>query len=108
MESPEPIPLNIYSPTRPSPEQMEILRQAKKASGVTAKCKPVRAIAGCGRVLVIGDGMPDFFCEWANTSWDDPKLSKKIAWVLTGEGGRPHTGLEWMQAHFGAETREVI
>jgi hypothetical protein len=102
----EPIPLNIYSATRPNPDQMEILRTAKQASGVTEKCKPVRAVAGCGRVLSF-EGRPDFYCEWAETSWDDPKLARKIAWVLTGEGGRPYTGLNWLQAVIGPEVKEV-
>jgi hypothetical protein len=26
---------------------------------------------------------------------------------LTGEGGRPHTGLEWMQAVMGPDVKEV-
>jgi hypothetical protein len=97
MTDDEPLPLNLWSETRPNPDQMETLRQAKQASGVTAKCKPVRAIAGCGRVLSF-EGRPPFFCDWAETSWDDPKLARKIAWALTGEGGNPHTGLEWLQA----------
>lgn len=89
--------LNIYAPHRPTPEQMEILKAAKQASGVTEKCKPVRAIAGSGRVLSF-NGRPDFLCEWAETSWDDPKLAKKIAWVLTGEGGSPYRWIDWFQA----------
>jgi hypothetical protein len=102
----DPIPLNLWTPTRPNPQQMETLREAKRASGVTEKCKPVRATAGCGRVLSF-EGRPPFFCEWAETSWDDPKLDKKIAWALTGEGGNPHTGLEWMQAVMGPDVKEV-
>lgn len=98
--------LYIHSDTRPTPEQMEILKTAKKASGVTAKCLPARAIAGCGRVLSF-QGRPPFYCEWAETSWDDPRLAEKIAWVLTGEGGRPYTGLDWMKAVVGPDVKEV-
>jgi hypothetical protein len=95
----DPLPLNILSATRPTPEQMEILRRAKLASSVTALCKPVRAVPGCGRVLSF-EGRPEFYCDWAETSWDDEKLARKIAWALTGEGGNPHTGQEWMSEVF--------
>lgn len=103
----EPEPLYLYTPERPTPEQLEKLKAAKQASGLETLVKPARAFPGCGRVLVIGDGMPDFYCEWANTSWDDPKLPQKIKWVVTGLDGRPRSHLEWMQALFGAETKEV-
>lgn len=98
--------LNLYTSTRPTPHQMEILKTAKQASGVTELCKPVRAIAGCGRALSF-EGRPDFYCEWAETSWDDPMLADKIAWVLTGVGGRPYTGLDWMRAVIGPGVEEV-
>lgn len=93
------IPLNILSSERPTPEQMAILRAAKAESGVAELCKPVRAVPGCGRVLSL-EGRPPFYCDWAETSWDDPKLAKKIAWALTGEGGNPHTGMEWLSDIF--------
>lgn len=93
----DPIPLNLWLTNRPTPEQREILRQAKLRSGVTEVCKPVRATAGCGRVLSF-EGRPPFYSSWAETSWDDPKLDRKIAWALTGEGGNPYTELDWVQA----------
>lgn len=99
-------PLYIWSAERPTPEQMEILKEAKRETGLDVLVRPFRAIAGCGRVLSL-QGRPPFYCEWAETTWDDPKLSAKIKWVLTGEGGRPHTGLDWMQEMFGPETKEV-
>lgn len=103
----EPLPLYILSETRPISEQLEILRAAKAQSGVTEKCKPARAFPGCGRLLVFGEESPPFACDWANTSWDDPKLSNKIAWVLTGEGGRPHTVEQWLSEKLGVQVKEV-
>jgi hypothetical protein len=93
----EPTPLNLWTTTRPTPEQREILQQAKLRSGVPEDYKPVRATPGCGRVLSF-EGRPPFYCSWAETSWDDPKLDRKIAWALTGVGGRPYTEQDWVQA----------
>jgi hypothetical protein len=77
---------------------MDRLKEAKRVAGITTLIQqPARAFLGCQRVLSF-QGRPPFFCEWAETSWDDPKLGAKMAWALTGEGGRPHTVLEWMQA----------
>lgn len=103
----EVLPLYIFGEDRPSEIQMEILKKAKQRSGVMDKCKPARAVSGCGRCLFFGDGRPDFAVAWANTSWDDPKLSAKIKWVLTGVDGRPHTMQEWLSIVMDTEVREV-
>lgn len=99
--------LYIFSEDRPTPAQLAILKAAKQASGVAEKCKPARAMSGCGRCLVFGDGRPDFAVEWANTSWDDPKLPAKIKWVLTGVDGRPHTMQEWLSIVMDTEVTEI-
>lgn len=103
----DPLDLYIFSEERPTPAQIDILKRAKLASGVTEKCKPARAMSGCGRCLVFGAGRPDFVVEWANTAWDDVKLPQKVAWVLTGEGGYPHTYSEWLSAVMDVEVTEV-
>lgn len=103
----EPLDLYIFSEERPTPAQLDILKRAKLASGVTEKCKPARAVSGCGRCLVFGPGRPNFAVEWANTSWDDPRLPEKIKWVLTGLDGRPHTMASWLSTVMNAEIKEA-
>lgn len=91
-------PLNIYSDTRPTPEQLEKLKAAKRASGVTAKCKPVRAVAGCGRAISF-QGRPPFAVEWVEPwDYDDEDLPAMLKWVLTGEGYVPYTVEQWLRA----------
>lgn len=104
----EPLPLYIWADARPTPEQMERLKAAKRDAEITDLIKPpVRAIPGCGRVLSFM-GRPPFYCEWAETSWDDPKLGRKLKWAVTGLDGHPHSHLEWMQAVMGPDVKEVV
>ena len=102
----EPLPLYIWADARPTPDQMKVLQEAKAASGVEKLVRVARAIPGCERCLSF-EGRPPFFCDWAETSWDDPKMSRKIAWVLTGEGGNPHRGLDWLRDILGPGVTEV-
>ncbi len=103
------LPLYIYSTERPTPEQMELLRAAKAVSGVEDKCKPERALSGCGRVLSF-EGRPDFYCAWVEPwGWDDPDLSRMVAWVLTGEGYEHYsTEEDWLNAVIGPGVKEVV
>lgn len=102
-----PLDLYIWAEARPTAEHMEILKAAKREAGITELIQPpVRAIAGCGRVLSF-QGRPPFYCEWAETSWEDPKLPAKLKWAVTGLDGHPHSHLEWMQAVMGPGVREV-
>lgn len=98
----DPLPLWVWADNRLTSEQMERLREAKAEAGITELIQaPARAIPGCGRVLSF-NGRPPFFCDWAETSWDDPQLPAKLKWAVTGVDGNPHSGLEWMQTILGS------
>lgn len=100
-------PLFIWSDTRPTPEQMTRLKEAKSEANITYLIQqPARATPGCGRVLSF-QGRPPFACEWAETSWEDPQLGRKLNWAATGLDGKPHGMLEWMQGIFGPETTQL-
>ena len=98
----DPLPLWVWADNRPTSEQMVRLKDAKDEAGITGLIKaPAHAIPGCGRVLSF-NGKPTFFCDWVETTWDDPDLPAKLKWAVTGVDGNPHTGLEWLQTIMGS------
>lgn len=96
-------PLYILSDSKPTPQQIEILKKAKKDSGLEELIKPVRAFPGCGRLLLFDGEWPPFACDWAPTTWDDPLLGAKLKWAVTGLDGRPRTVAMWLSKHLKGE-----
>lgn len=100
-------PLYLLTEARPTPDQIEILKKAKKDSGLQDLIKPVRAVPGCGRVLVFTGKRPPFVCEWAYTSWGDGLLPQKLKWAVTGLDGKPHTVEEWLSDVMQGDVRLI-
>lgn len=103
----DPIPLYIWQERRPTVEQTEALKRAKRASGLDVLVKPERAFAGCGRCISF-DGRPPFASSWCEPDgYGDERLPKMIRWVI--EGGDipgPKRMEDWFTEVMGVEVRE--
>lgn len=107
-------PLLLWTEERPTGPEMDKLKAAKQATGVTFPVLPRRAFPGCGgRVLAIGD-KPHWLADYALVdSYDDPRLMKALKWVLLGdevlgEIPGPVRIIDQLRDVFGPGVKEIV
>lgn len=106
--------LLLWTDTRPTDAEMAKLKAAKRATGVNTPVLPRRAFPGCGgRFIAIG-ARPPWLADYAYVdSYDDPRLSKALKWVLLGdevlgEIPGPVRLIDQLRDVFGPGVKEVV
>lgn len=83
---------------------------AKELSGISDQLRPVAAVPGCGRCIVLGSGIPDFACDYAVVRTDSrPEIAASILeWYVSGEeDSRAFGTRDWLESVLGVGVREV-
>ena len=102
------VPLPIY-PSKPTGDDLAMLRVAKEQVVTDTLVKPVKAIPGSsGRIIALRD-KPNWLCDYAyipNPNPDSMKAALEWALGLT-EDARGVTIIRTLREIFGPEVREV-
>lgn len=91
--------------------------RAKERAGFDIEFRPVPAVPGCGRVLVLlprgedrpfHERLPRFACEWQEVKHGCSLdlISDSLRWYATGEGS-PHAVQDWLNVVIGPGVREM-
>ena len=102
------LPLPIY-PSKPTGDDLAMLKAAKEQVVTTSLIKPVKAVPGSpGRIIALCD-KPNWICEYAyipNPNPDSMKAALEWALGLT-EDSRGVTVIKTLREIFGPGVREV-
>jgi hypothetical protein len=103
-------PLHL-TPFQDLPQYRKALIAAKERAGISEQLRPVTGFPGCGRVIVLGDALPDFACDYANIRFGSSLdlCSEVLAWYVSGKHDpRAKSMADWLSAVMGTEVREIV
>lgn len=106
--SQDPLPLHL-SPYERWGEYAPLIKGAKPLSGVTVTFKPTPATPGCGRLILLGDGLPPFACDYARVRLNMAPVivAQILSWYAGRKDPRASTMADWLSAVLGGEVTEA-
>lgn len=102
------MPLPIY-PSKPTGEDLAMLKEAKAKVGANILIQPVRAVQGSpGRIIALRE-RPHWICDYAFIPNPNPQSMKEaLEWALgMKEDGRAITVVRTLTEIFGGGVREL-
>jgi hypothetical protein len=102
------VPLPIY-PSKPTGDDLAMLKEAKAKVGTDILIQPVRAVHGSpGRVIALRE-KPHWICDYAFIPNPNPQSMKEaLEWALgIKEDGRAITVVRTLREIFGDGVREL-